>query len=99
MLFDVFLCDMISTNLLFILHIKSFDRKSACCVCTVLFGRLTHLGNLMHRVSFLPLTAPLAPEDVNWMRKQNARLYATKVAGGLKTGSYVPGSEHLSWSG
>lgn len=34
----------------------------------------------MHRVIFLPLTAPLAPADINWMRKQNARLYVVEVA-------------------
>lgn len=34
----------------------------------------------MHRVIFLPLTAPLAPADINWMRKQNARLYVAEVA-------------------
>lgn len=35
----------------------------------------------MHRVIFLPLTAPLAPADANRMRKQNARLCAAEVAG------------------
>lgn len=53
----------------------------------------------MHRVSFLPLTAPLAPVDTNWMRKQNARLYVAKVAGVLSPGSYVPELERLFWSG
>lgn len=75
---------MISTNLLFILYVKVSDRKSARCISLVLFGRLTHTGNLMHRVSFLPLTAPLAPVDINWMRKQNARLYVAEVAGVVK---------------
>lgn len=66
--------------MLFIVYIRVTDRKPACCVCAVLFRRLTHLSNLMHRVSFLPLTAPLAPADINWMRKQNARLYVAEVA-------------------
>lgn len=99
-LFDVLTCDMISTNLLFIVYIRVTDRKPACCVCAVLFGRLTHPTNLMHRVSFLPLTAPLAPADTNWMRKQNARLYVAEVAGVLSPGSLtVPELERLSWSG
>ena len=71
---------MISTNLLFMVYIRVTDREPACCVCVLLFGRLTHPTNLMHRVSFLPLTAPLAPADINWMRKQNARLYVAEVA-------------------
>lgn len=53
--------------------------QNACSVRVVLFGRLTHPSNLMHRVIFLPLTAPLAPADINWMRKQNARLYVVEV--------------------
>lgn len=75
LLFDVFFCNTVSTNLLFILHIKATDRKPACCVYVVLFGRLTHTRNLMHGVSFLPLTAPLAPADINWIRKHISRLY------------------------
>lgn len=38
------------------------DSKVAYRVCVVLFGRLTHPSNLMHRVSFLPLTSPTSSQ-------------------------------------
>lgn len=74
------MCHMTPTDLVFTVCIRVTDRKPHCCVCVVLFGRLSHPPNLMHRVIFLPLTAPLAPADINWMRKQNARLYVAEVA-------------------
>lgn len=74
------MCHMTSTDLVFTVCIRVTDRKPDCCVCVVLFGRLSHPTNLMRRVIFLPLTAPLAPADINWMRKQNARLYVAEVA-------------------
>lgn len=55
----------------------------------MLFRRLTHPSNLMHRVIFLPLTAPPAPADINRMRKQNARLYVAEVAEEYETQAAV----------
>lgn len=45
----------------------------------------------MHRVIFLPLTAPLAPADANRMRKQNARLHAAEVAAESRPERLSPG--------
>lgn len=61
------------------LHQSNRQEASLLCLCGAI-GRLSHPASLMHRVIFLPLTAPLAPADINWMRKQNARLYVAEVA-------------------
>lgn len=68
---------MISTNLVLTVHIRETDWKA---VSALLLHTLTHPPTLMHRVIFLPLTAPLAAADTNRMRKQDARLDAVEVA-------------------
>lgn len=75
---DVFTRDVISTHLMFTVCIRETDRKPSCFVCVALFQRLSHPAHLMHRVIFLPLTAPLAPADTNRMGKEIARLYVAE---------------------
>lgn len=68
---------MISTNLVLTVHIRQTEWKP---VSALLFHSLTHPPTLMHRVIFLPLTAPLAAADTDRMRRQDARLDAVEVA-------------------
>lgn len=89
---------MISTTLMQIVY--QSNRQKSCLLCFWgVFGRLTHTSNLMQKVSFLPLNGPIAPTDINWMRKQNGRLYEAQVAEVLSRGTRQAGLECLFWLG
>lgn len=59
--------EMISTSLLSIVY----TRQNDCLLCLrdAIWEGDSPPANLMHRVRFLPRTAPLAPADIYWMRK------------------------------
>lgn len=98
MFFHVFFGGIHNVTLTFglffcVLFIKVRNRTSTSFVCMGLLSRLTHTGNLMRRVSFLPPTA-LAPADINWMRRQNV----VEILGVINTVGCETGGDHFSWS-